>query len=281
MSQLMIGLTIVAIGTSLPEMITSLLSILFTPNYSDFIIGTTMGSNITNILLAFALFLIAAKEFQIKKSEIFNIISLILTTAVFAIFVILGYVNYFAIILVVFYAFYIHYLRDYQKSELENLEKEFIDLPQKHSSIIKSILILILAFLGLFFGAKLIVITIENIGIILKIPTAFLTLTSISIATSLPELMVTITAARKKEYLMGIGNILGTNILNVCLIIGTSGFFGEYTIETQNYIFPLYLLITATILFSYQIYKKKFNKYYGYCFLALYILYMGNFLLNI
>jgi cation:H+ antiporter len=272
MSKLMIGLTIVAIGTSLPEMITSLGSILFTPNFSEFIIGTTLGSNITNILLAFGIFLIAAKKFYIQKNEIFNIIALIGTSLIFITFIIFGFVNYVAIALVIFYSYYLLYQRKYQKLELTEIEEEFVD--KRKYGIKKSYLIIFLSFIGLFTGAKLTILGIENIGQILNISAAHLNLAIVSIATSLPEISVTIASAKKKEYLMAIGNIIGTNIMNVCLIIGMSGFYGLYKVETSLYLSSIIILAIATLLFSYLIYKKKFSEKWGYAFLTLYAIYL-------
>lgn len=272
MSKLMIGLTIVAIGTSLPEMITSLGSILFTENYSEFIIGTTLGSNITNILLAFGVFLIASKKFYIQKRQLFNLISLLGTSLIFIIFILFGFVTQIAIILVIFYTYYIIYLKKYQKTEIVEIEEEYVD--KVNHGIRGSFLIIFTSFLGLFAGAKLTVFGIENIGFSLGVPAAFLNLAVVSIATSLPEIGVTIASAKKKEYLMAIGNIIGTNIMNICLIIGTSGFFGYYAIDTQLYKSSIIIFAIATILFSFLIFIKKFTAKWGYLFLFLYAIYL-------
>ena len=186
MSNLMIGLTIVAVGTSLPELITSLGSIIFTDNYSSFIIGTAMGSNITNILLAFGIFLLAAGKFSIKKKENFNIFALLFTTSIFSIFVLLGYVNYVALILVAFYIGYLIYLAKFHTPVILLEEKELIKNKKGPITKVKpkSYLLLFISFLGLFIGAKLVIFSIENVGEILNIPAAYLSLTTISIATS-------------------------------------------------------------------------------------------------
>lgn len=278
MSKIMIGLTIVAIGTSLPETITALSAAFFSKgDYSEFIIGTLMGSNITNILLAFGLFLIIAKNFTIHKKEIFNVISLLLTSLALIVFTLIGYVNYFAILLFLFYLIYIYYLKKFQKKEYVQLEEEVIS--KKIHNPKKSYMILFFSFLGLFGGAKLVIFSVENVGRILVIPTAYLTLTTISIATSLPEIAVTFSSAKKKEYLIGIGNILGTNVMNVGLILGLSGFFGFYTINTLLYIESIIFFILATIIFSIMIIKRKFPVFVGYGFILLYFLYLLSFLI--
>jgi cation:H+ antiporter len=272
MSKLMIGLTIVAVGTSLPEMITSLGSILFTVNFSEFIIGTTLGSNITNILLAFGIFLVVSKKFYIQKSELFNIVALIGTSLIFIVFLLFGFVSQVAISLVLFYTYYLIYLKKYQRTEIVKIEEEYVD--KRRHTILKSYLIIAASFVGLFVGAKLTILGIENIGIIMGVPAAYLNLAVVSIATSLPEIGVTVASAKKKEYLMAIGNIIGTNIMNVCLIIGMSGFYGYYPINAALYTSSIFIFAIATLLFSYLIYRKKFSAKWGYLFLVIYVLYI-------
>ena len=278
MSKLMIGLTIVAVGTSLPEAITSFSSILFSEEFSEFIIGTTMGSNTTNILLAFGLFLVATGKFTIKHKEAFNVFALLSTSLVFAAFVIAGFVNYFAILLFIFYLYYIYYLKKHQRKEFTQLEEETVENLKPHS-VKKSYILLLVAFVGLFASSKLAIFSIENIGVLLSIPVAYLTLTTISVATSLPEIAVTIASAKKKEYLIGIGNILGTNVMNIGIIIGLSGFMGYYAINTSLYINSLIFFLLGTVIFATMVYTKKFYKLAGYGFLALYVLYITSFFL--
>lgn len=272
MSKLMIGLTIVAIGTSLPETLASLGSILFTDNYSEFIIGTTLGSNITNILLAFGIFMIVSGKFYIKKKETFNVLAFYITSVVFLEFILLGFVNYVAIALVIFYGFYLYYSKRYQRYEIQILEEEVVE--NRTHSAKKSYIILVLAFIGLFIGAKLTVDSIEQIGLILQIPAAFLTLTSVSVATSLPEIAVTISSAKRKEYLIAIGNIIGTNVMNICLIIGMSGFLGNYEVQTELFLKAVIFSFIATTLMSYLVLKKKFTPKWGYLFLVMYVIFL-------
>lgn len=275
MSKLLIGLTIVAIGTSLPELLTSLGAVLFTENYSEFIIGTIMGSNITNIFLIFGLFMLMSGNFEIRKNEKLNIIMLLFTTIFLVAFVLLGIVNYFSIILVILYLVYLIYLAKFEKREI--LEEEEVVIENEKISIGRASIILFVSFIGLFLGAKIVIMSIESIGEMLLIPAAYLTLTTVSFATSLPEIAVTITAARKKQYLLAIGNIIGSNIANIALVFGLSGFIGYYAVQTELFLKSIIFLLIATFIFSALIYKKKFNKVYGHLFLGLYVLYIISF----
>ena len=233
-----------------------------------------MGSNITNILLAFGLFLVFAGNFETKKKEMINVLFLLFSTILFSLFIFIGYVNYTAIILLTLYVFYLIYLSKFHRNEIIVEEKELVE--NKHHSILTSLIILFFSFLGLFVGAKLVIYSIENLGKILAIPAAYLTLSTISIATSLPEIAVTVASARKKEYLIAIGNILGTNILNICLIIGLSGFAGHYLIETSLYMVSVIFFLIATFIFSWMLIRKKFYINVGFLFIFMYIFYLGS-----
>jgi cation:H+ antiporter len=277
LSKLMIGLTIVAIGTSLPELITSLGSIFFTDNFSDFLIGTAIGSNITNILLAFGLFLIAAKTFTIEKKEVFSVLVLLTTTAIFSVFIIQGYVPFLAILFIPLYAFYVFYQSKESKKQIIKEEELMIEKLKEHP-MYHSYGILFLSFIFIFIGAKLVVYSIEEGGALVGIPAAYLTLTTIALATSLPEIAVTLSSAKKKEYLIGIGNILGTNIMNVCLIIGLSGLTMGYNINSETYLLSVIIFLIATILFGAMILRRKFYYSVGVIFLVMYAIYMLQFL---
>lgn len=277
MSKVMIGLTIVAIGTSLPEAITSLSSILFTPEYSDFIIGTTLGSNLTNILLVFGIFLVLSGNFKIRKNLNFDTTTLLVTSSFMSIFILLGYSNRFAIAILIFYVGYLIYLAKFNKSQIIKSEEELVDI--KKEPRLKSYVFLVLSIAGLMVGARIVIYCIENIGIILSVPPAYLTLTTISIATSLPELAVIISSFKKNEHLIGIGNIVGTNIMNIGIIFGVSGFYGFYVINTELYYYSLAFFTIGILLFSYMLLTKRFSRNIGYVLIGLYLMYLGSFFL--
>lgn len=277
MSKLMIGLTIVAIGTSLPELVTSLSAIFFTENFSDFIVGTAMGSNITNILLAFGIFLLFSKTFTVEKKETFNVLVLLSTTILFSYFIIQSYVPFLAVLLVPLYGFYVYHQSKASKKVIIKEEELMVQPLEKHP-ITQSIGILILSFIFIFIGARLVVYSIEEGGALLGIPAAYLTLTTIALATSLPEIAVTVSSARKQEYLIAIGNILGTNIMNVCLIIGMSALTLGYSVNSETYILSVILFLVSTLLFSLMILTRKFYFVGGFIFLLLYVIYVLQFL---
>ena len=267
LSKALIGLTIVAIGSSAPELITSLSSFFFTENYPKFIIGTTIGSNITNIILAFALFLFFAKKIKIDKISNFKILSLFFLTIFISIFIFLNEINYFILFAFFFYIFFIFY--SYKKDENKNCEK----INHKKKKISKTYFLFFLSIIFMIISSYGIVKSTEEISNFFNISLFFLTYVIIAIATSLPEILVSYNSAKKKEYTIATTNILGTNIMNLCFIIGTSGFFGSYIINLQFIHTTIFFLI-STIIFLYLIYKKEMNRYHSYLFFLIYFFYI-------
>jgi cation:H+ antiporter len=277
MSKILIGLTFVAIGSSAPELLTSLSSFFFTSNYPDFIIGTTIGSNITNILLAFGLFLFFSKKIKLNKQQQiknFDILSLFFITFGISIFIFFEIINYFILIFFFFYIFYIIY--NY-KSEKENGKKEKLNSKIKEDNLkqkSKTYFLFFLTIFCMFLLSKSIIISLEFIGNYYLVPISIMTLIVLSIGTSLPEILVSYSAAKKKEYGLAITNILGTNIMNVCLIIGTSGFFGKYNITFNDYFIPVIFFIISTLYFLYILYFNKLTKNNSFVMFLLYFLYV-------
>lgn len=278
MSKLLIGLTIVAIGTSVPEIFTAIVAFFTSPNYSDYVIGTVMGSNISNVLLIFGLFILISGSFRIQKDELFNEMMLLVVSVIFILFVIVGFGNRFAILLLFLYLGYIYHLSRTKKKTVIKQEDAVVDIKESHSNL-RATLFLSLSLIGLVIGARLIIYAIDGFGEFFNIPAAYLTLTTIAIGTSLPELAVTLISARKKETLIAIGNVLGSNIANICIVFGISGLFGYYAIETSLYIYSTFLFIISTILFSYLLFRKRIERYWGIIFLILFAIYLGSFFL--
>ncbi len=276
MSKLLIGLTIVAIGTSLPELVTAISSIITSPKFADFVVGTVLGSNITNILLAFGIFLIVAGSFTIRKKETFNVLALMGTSIFMSIFIIVGEINQFILLLVMFFIYYLYHVYRYEKAEILSEEENLVDEPETKRTKSQSTLYLIISFILLFLSANGLIYSIENFARILSIPTAYLTLTTIAIGTSLPEIVVTVAAAKKKEYMMAIGNVVGSNIMNICLVVGLTGFYGTYVVDSALYSLYLFFFLFSTLIFSIFLLRKKFEGVLGWFFIIMY----GVFLLS-
>jgi cation:H+ antiporter len=218
-----IGLTVVAFGTSMPEFVVSFISAL--NNKTDIAVGNVVGSNIFNIL-----FILGISAFlypiSVQRSTIWKEIPYSLLAAVVLLFlandVILdnetqGWVSRIdGLVLLSFFAIFLYYSTEISKnvSDSENEVKEF--------TILKSIFLLIVGLVGLIFGGRFMVNSAVDIARVLGISEAIIGLTIVSIGTSVPELATSIVAAMKKNSDIAIGNVVGSNIFNIFFILGIS-----------------------------------------------------------
>lgn len=280
-SKFVIGLTLVAIGTSLPELFTSLIAIFSSENSASFVLGTVIGSNITNILLVFGILLIFSKKFK-AVTKLRDRIILMLTTILFSIVITLGKISFVnSIFFLVLFIGYLYIIIDKSKKtkgaeeEVDEIEDERLE---KYSSKVLGLIFLV-SLLGLNFGARGVIYGIENIGEILKIPIEFLTLTTVAFATSLPEIVVTYTSAIRREFDLAVGNIIGSNVSNILLIIGASGvtstiFREGLTFNVGSYVIGIIFMVISALMLISVLMSKKAGKKTGYVFLLVYALYV-------
>lgn len=280
-SKFVIGLTIIAIGTSLPELITAIMSIFTSQNNAPaFVLGTVIGSNIANTLLVFGILLIFAKKFKIKKRNK-DLLFLLFSTLFLGLAIYSGFINIiFGIIFLILFISYIYLSIKFQnKKEIEEELNEVKDKKLENLKNFTLILIFLLSTLGLSLAAKGIIYSIESLGPLIGLSIQFLTLTTVAFATSLPEIIVTISSIKRKEFSLGIGNIIGSNISNILLIIGTSAIFGvlfnnELKFLTNDFQLSFILLLIITIIFTILIQKKYLKIIHGIFLIFLYFIYL-------
>ena len=273
---IIIGLTIVAIGTSMPElMVSSTASI---EGHSDMSIGNIVGSNIANLFFILGMCsIIKPLKFQKTTEKFENFIT------IFATFLLLffgnntksniitrldGIILLFCSICFILYNIYMAK----KSSTLVELQKQ-----NSHNiNIFKCILIIILGILALKVGGDVVVKYSSRIAHILGISEKIISITIVAFATSLPELLTSITATLKGETDMAIGNIIGSQIFNIFFIIGVSSVLCPIKYST-HYNFDITLLLAGAILFAIFpfIGKKHFmTRFNGIIFVSIYILYL-------
>ena len=275
--QIVIGLTIVSIGTSLPEMFISVTSSL--SGYTDIALGNVIGSNICNLILILGISsTIKPLKFKRETSLIEIPICLILTI-LFALFCNTG--NKISrieagILLTLFAMFIIYTIIMAIKGE--KFDGEYDEEPktkEKQVSIIKNIIYIFIGVTGLKFGGDFVVKNSTIIANYFNLSEKLISLTIISIGTSLPELVTTAVAAIKGNSDISIGNILGSNIFNMTLITGTTSLI-KPIFYNWTYNFEISVLILAsTILALFLIIhpKNKMTRRNGSIYLFLYIVY--------
>ena len=277
--EIIIGLTIVSIGTSLPELFVSLASEL--NGSSDMVIGNVIGSNLNNLLLILGLSTtIRPVKFQRETRLIENPICIIIT-AIFIMFCnTSGEISkYEALILIIVFILFIIYTIIMSKKG-EQFDKEDTTIKEdtttdaqteiQHFSIVKSLLAIFLGAIALKIGGDL-----TSIARMINISEKIISLTILAIGTSLPELVTGITATIRGSSDIAIGNIIGSNIFNILLIIGISGLISPITYNF-TYNTQIGVLLFATILlslFSVIPPKNEMSRLNGVLYLIIYIIY--------
>lgn len=277
--EIIIGLTIVSIGTSLPELMVSLASAL--ENHSDMAIGNVIGSNISNLFLILGTCAII-KPLTFKDETIrLEIPIVIFLTALLYIF---GNndveksitKNEGAILIFLCFLFIIHNIVMATKKSKEQL----IDNADKDKNFYmpKSIVKIIIGIIALKFGGDFVVNNASEIASNLGISEKMVSLTIVSFSTSLPELITSITATLKDKADIGIGNIMGSNIFNIVLIVGVTAFISpiSYSISYNKDIIIFMLGMLALAIFPFIGEKNKISKWGGFGYLFSYLSYMAS-----
>ena len=273
LSELTIGLTIVALGTSAPEIFVGISSVL---NGTESIaMGAVVGSNISNIALIFGVSCIGISMRPTKTNPI-QFIPFILAVVVLG----LGLqdlkitkaesIEFLFVFAAFMYVTYLYRIPD----KIDGFDNSNIQIG-------KITLLLILGLLALIVGSNYAVINAEKIAAILNVPQVIIGLTIIAIGTSLPELAATISAIIKNKNDMVIGNVIGSNVMNIALVVPIIGMFSDVVFES-NIISRDFLVLSVTsilfILITVMYSSSRFNlrviKLIGCIFVASYLGYI-------
>lgn len=272
-----IGVTIVAIGTSLPELASSIFAVL--NNSSEMVIGNVLGSNIANIFLILGVAgIIARKKLKLSRSLLnVDLPFLVGTSFLLAIMIwdgnfsfVEGIISLFVLIL---YSIYLVKSREKPNKEirkqLRREEKKETKLP------LKTWAILIISAIFIYFGARFIVESVIELSQLLHIGMELIAVSAVALGTSLPELAVTISTARKGKPEIAVGNILGSNIFNTLAVMGIPALIGTLIIPTQIIIFSLPMMIIATLMFFFITQDKEITKWEGWLLFIFYVLFIS------
>ena len=261
-----IGVVIVAAGTSLPELASSINAVL--NNHSDLALGAVVGSNIANLILVMAATTIIVPITNITNNQI-NQAWINIALGICLIIMSYFYFNYLFGIISLIALTLIMYFQIKKGSILVD------DIDKDEYSIFISLILIIFGIIFLIYGSDLFVNSAINLANKLQVSEAVIGLSLIAFGTSLPELVIGIMSALKRKVDFALGNILGSNIYNVLGVLGISSFFGNFgmpeILATQDLYFML--LITFVILIFMFIFKKL-GRLYGSVGLMLYLSYI-------
>lgn len=284
--QIIVGLTIVSIGTSLPELMVSTKASI--EGLSDVSIANVVGSNLCNLLLILGLSAILrpinfekqTKYIDIPISIIAGIAILIMGNTVFINDNLISRVD--GIILLVMFTMFIAYTIYMSKHNPESSTESIDNNEEKHTSIWLSIVYIIIGIIGLKFGGDFVVDNAVTISNALGVSQKIISLTIIAIGTSLPELATSVMAAIKGNSQIAIGNVIGSNISNLLLIIGVSSLINPVRYETNFNLDILFLLICTVLIYTFTVGepKNKMTRGNGIIYAFLYIIYIATTLMR-
>ncbi len=288
-----IGVTIVSIGTSLPELATSVIAVI--RNEGEIVAANAVGSNIANILLIVGISSIVARKMSIKRSLINLDLPLLACATAIAVFVLLDKeVNYIeGIVLLLTYTVYVFYtvssqrreetLSHRQKSKEKNhlrqdrktkADERRDNQDHKSKAEIEIILTLVASAVFIYLGANYTIESIVKISEKLNIEASLIAMSAAAIGTSLPELVVSAGAAIKKKYEISLGNVFGSNIFNVLVVIGIPSMIGKLNVDDVTFSIGIPFLIGATILYIFSGISRKIYNWEGMMYVIIYILFL-------
>lgn len=277
-SKMLIGLTIVAFGTSAPEFAVSMNAL--ASGNSDMVLGNVIGSNILNILLILGVAAII-KPIAVKDNTVKKELPLVLLVSTLLVVLFLdtvfggGDINQITrsdgVVIILFFSVFLYYLITLAKQKRTSKEDEE---PPKFK-LGKSLLFVLLGLAAIIIGSDLVVDSASNIATALGISERVISLTVIAFGTSLPELVTTIVSAKKGEQDLLVGNIIGSNIFNICLVLGVPVVIFGGIAESSFQILDLVMLILSALLlyiFS-KTSKQKISRIEGAAMLAVFAVY--------
>lgn len=276
--EIIIGLTIVSIGTSMPELFVSITSAL--EGHSDMAMGNVIGSNVCNLLLILGL---STVIHPVKFQRETRLIEIPMCLALTIIFMILcntntGITRGEAGVLIGLFILFILYtiVMGIKGEKFDGQDNDQNKEASTNVSMLKSILYVVLGIVGLKIGGDLTVEHSVKIAQQFQISEQIISLTILAVGTSLPELVTSVTAARKGNSDIAIGNIIGSNIFNMLLIIGVTALIKPITYNVV-YNVQLIILVVATLLLSFFPIippKNEMNRPNGLVYLAFYAIYL-------
>ena len=265
-SPFIIGVTIVAFGTSLPELATSIASVL--SGESEIVTGNVIGSNITNIALVLGIAAVVSNKIELEYN-IWHIDMPFLWGSAFLLWFVLrdfhfsvfeGLLFLLGIVVFLTYSFK-------SEEEPEAFERPTVTWRQYALLVVGGALV--------YFGADYTILSIRKLSAFAGIDPEIIALSAVALGTSLPEVIVSLNAARRGKASIAVGNVLGSNIFNTYIVMGLSSFFGKLKIPADINELYLPLMVAMTILFGVMANNKKISRWEGVLLLMFYAFFFG------
>lgn len=274
LSKMLIGLTIVAFGTSAPEFAVSVKSII--SNNSDMVLGNVIGSNILNILLIIGICSLI-KPIKVKSNTVRKELPIVMLFSTLLFFLIkddlfVSNVNMVSrndgFVILLFFAIFIYYLISIMRNKKDE------DGESAKYGIGKSILFTLLGIVCIIMGSNVVVDSASSIATMMGISQKMIALTVVAFGTSLPELVTSIVSTRKGEQEILVGNIVGSNIFNIGIVLGLPvAMFGGIPAIGFNIVDLITMIVAAVLLFAFAYKDHKVGRYEGIFMLIVFVIY--------
>ena len=270
--KIIIGMTIVSFATSAPELIVSLNATMM--GYSDFALGNVLGSNIANLGLVLGIVIIIYPKTIKRRFYYTDFPLLIFSTAVFYLFIASnseisrteGIIMLVLILLILFYLFY------YQKPDTSTLDK---DLSLGREKVLTSFFLLVISAAILWLGAETLIKSSISVANKFNVSERIISITMVAIGTSIPELAASVAASLKKHNDLAIGNLIGSNIFNLLVVIGITSVLNpitgiDFDIISKDMIWVVvFSFILLPLVYFHK--RNKLNRMKGIILLAMYV----------
>jgi cation:H+ antiporter len=300
-SPFIIGVSVIALGTTLPELATAVSAVL--KNNTEFVVDVAFGSSIATIFLIVGIISIFGKKLKVTRSLINLDAPLLLLSTILISFMAIdgrivfgeGLILMIGFIIYIFYTIFEKYpmgdvqINEDNVSENKNIESLLTRIERKVKLIIKrdsekekidfkTFIFLILGIIGLAISSNYVVESVINLGFLLKVGTSFITVFAVAIGTSLPELIVSIKAVVNKKYEMALGNIFGSNIFVIFLVIGLPALIKPLSINETTLMIGLPYLIAATLIFIISGISRKIYIWDGLMYVLIFVLFLFQYI---
>lgn len=267
---IIVGLTIVAFGTSAPEAAVSITSSIAGNNAMA--VSNVIGSNIFNILMVIGVCALL-KELPMEKKVLkVDLPFLVIVTLLFTALVFIGWnisILEGILLLIILIGYVVYLVRTARKSSDGNkVEKAKL-------SPVKSIIFIIVGLAGIIIGGNFVVDSASAIAIALGMSETLVGLTIVAIGTSLPEFVTSITALNKGENQLVIGNVIGSNIFNILFVLGASSTISEIPVSQSVSVDIIFMAAITILCLIFGLTQDKFDKKEGFILVVLFVIYMA------
>jgi cation:H+ antiporter len=268
LSTFMVGVIIVGVGTSLPELVSGLIAV--RQGVSEIVSGNVLGANVSNLLLVLgvtAVFSVLRPVYLGEKYIAIDLHFLVGSAFVLSVVMFDGMVGRVeGLLMLLVYLLYVGYLLR-ESSGWRNIKT-------RTPIAVQDLLIVLFSAVGIYFGAVWTVGSLQGLATGLGVPTAIVAVTILALGTTLPELVVCLTAARQGKASLAVGSILGSCVFNALVVVGAGAAYGTVQAPPELTGFALPFMAGSSLLFYLLVQDRRISNWEGMLFLVLYMLFI-------